>query len=350
MRPRLLLLLIFAVFAAGQTSLLAQTTPAGQAPSRIPGMGAPEAPQPPSGAQVNPAAAVMTIEGVCDNPSASPCQTVISKADFEKLMHALDPNMPPQSRQGLADQYAKTLIVATLARKQNLESQPRTQEVLRYIRLQVLANLYNQQLQEDAKNVPPAETEKYYNDHKTDFEEATLRRIYIPKNVPPDVAKKPSDADLAALAADIDKRAKAGEDFSKLQQEAYDKLGIKTPPPPTDIGAQRRNALPPDETPAIFALAPGQVSDVIPSQIGDFVYKVVSKRSLTLDEARTEIQATLQRQRYNDEITKLFAPANVKLNPEYFGPNASVSLPRAAPPPPSASPATPSGTAKPPGN
>ena len=355
MRARLpLILLVFAFFAAGQATLLAQATPAGQAPaSRIPGMGAPSSAvqQPPTGANVDPAATVMTIEGACDNPSATPCQTKITKADFEKLMHALDPEMPPQSRPGLADQYAKVLIASGVARKENLESQPRSQEVLRYIRLQVLANLYNQKLQEEAKEVPPADIEKYYADHKSDFDEVTMRRIYIPKNVPSDV-KKPSDADIAALATDMEKRAKAGEDFGKLQQEVFDKFGIKTPPPPTDMGAQRRSNLPPDEGATIFALAPGQVSDVINNQIGTFIYKIVSKRTATLDEARAEIQGTLQRKRYSDELTKVFGPVNVKLNPEYFGPNASVSLPGHTPePPPSPAgmprPATPS---KPPAN
>ena len=352
MRARLLLvLLIFAVFAVGHTSLLAQgAPPAGQTAPRMPGMGAPNpALEQPTGAQVDPTAAVITIEGLCDNPSASPCQTKVNKADFEKLMHALDPNMPPQSRPGLADQYSKVLIVYALAHKENLENQPRSQEVLRFLRMQVLANLYTQKLQEEAKQVPPAEVEKYYNDHKTDFDEATLRRIYIPKNAPPDSATKPSDAEIAALATDLDKRAKAGEDFGKLQQEAYDKFGIKNPPPPTDMGAQRRSSMPPDEASTIFALAPNQVSDVINNQIGNFIYKVVSKRTLTLDEARTEIQATLQRQRYTDDLTKVFAPVNVKLNPEYFGPNASVSLPGKTPPPAMPAAPRPSGTpSKPP--
>lgn len=323
------------------------TKPAPGAPpppmSQMPGMGAPNPQNEAKEANVAATAPVITIEGYCQDPAAKPCQTVVTKADFEKLMHALDPNMPPQGRQSLADQYSKILVMAGDARKHNVDSEPRTQEVLRFVQTQVLANLYNQQLQDHAKEIPAADLEKYYNDHKSDYDEVTLRRIYIPKNVPAD-AKKLTDAERAALAADIDKRAKAGEDFNTLQKEVFEKFGIKSSPPPTDMGAQRRSNFPADEGPAIFALAPGQVSDVISSQVGDFVYKVASKRTLTVDEARADIQSNLQRQRYTGELSGLFDSVSVKLNPEYFGPNATVSLPGRTPEehhPPTMQPAPP---------
>lgn len=358
---RLLCLLAFAalVMVAG-TAALAQAAPpatkpvpGAQAPSsRMPGMGAPSPEVQTKESQVPDTATVLTLEGVCQNPSASPCQTAVTKADFEKLMRALDPNMAPQARQQLADNYSKIFVMANEARKHNVDKEPRTQEVMKFVQNQVLANLYNQHLQEQSKEVPAADVEKYYNDHKSDYEEATLRRIYIPKNVPSD-AKKLSDTERAALAADIDKRAKAGEDFNTLQKEVFDKLGIKSPPPPTDMGAQRRKgSLTPEESVAVFALSPGQVTDVISTQVGDFVYKVVSKRTVPLDEARQDIQSTITRERYTDQLSSIFAPVSVKLNPEYFGPNAGVSLPGKtpeAPAMPQPRPATPPAT-RPPGN
>jgi hypothetical protein len=224
---------------------------------------------------------------------------------------------------------------------------------MRFVQTQVLANLYNQKLQDQAKEIPAAEIEKYYNEHKNDYDEATVRRIYIPRNLPAD-AKKLSDAERAALAADIDKRAKAGEDFNALQKEVFDKFSVKSPPPPTDMGAQRRTNYSPEEGPAIFALEPGKVSEIISTQIGDFVYKVASKRTLTVDEARADIQANLQRQKYSSALGAVFAPVSVKLNPDYFGPNASVSLPGRTPEPaapPAARPPAPARPAtKPPGN
>lgn len=360
MRVRSFLLVVTVSLLVFSPALFSQAPPPAQVPaSRMPGMGTPNPQLEAKQAEVAPTAAVITIEGFCQNAAAKPCQTTVTKADFEKLMHALDPNMQPQGRQSLADQYSKIAVMAGEARKRNLENEPRTQEVLRFVQMQVLANLYNQQLQEKAKEVPAAEVEKYYNEHKTDFDEASVRRIYIPKNVPAD-AKKMSDAERTALANDIDKRAKAGEDFNALQKDVFEKMGIKSPPPPTDMGAQRRSSYSPQETAAIFALAPGQVSDVVDTQIGDFIYKVVSKRTLTVDEARPDIQSNLQRQRYTSELEQVFAPISVQLNPEYFGGTATVSLPGHTPPMPSppgtqpapgaVRPATPPPASKPPGN
>ena len=364
MRSRCVCLLVAALFlAVASAPLMAQAAPPAAKPapgaqtapppvSRIPGMGAPNPAMEAKEPQVPDTTAVITIEGVCQPPSASPCQTTVTKADFEKLMHALDPNMPPQGRQQLADSYAKVFVMSTDARKHNIDKEPRTQEVMKFIQSQVLANLYNQHLQDQAKEVPAAEVEKYYNEHKSDFEEATLRRIYIPRNVPPD-AKKLSDAEHAALAADIDKRAKAGEDFNALQKEVFDKLGIKSSPPPSDMGPQRRKgSMTAEEAAAVFALASGQVTDIISTPVGDFIYKVVSKRTVPIDETRQEIQGTLSRERYNDQLGAVFAPVSVKLNPEYFGPNAAVSLPGKTPPPPGPpqpGPGAPPAT-RPPGN
>lgn len=349
---RTLILFVLAVsLVALDSTMAAQAAPspgkpAPAAPSAapsMPGMGAPNAQLESKEAQVPPSAPIITIEGFCQDPAAKPCQTVVTKADFEKLMHALDPAMQPQARQSLADQYSKIAVMAAEARKHNLENDPRSQEIMRFLQLQILANLYNQRLQDQAKEIPAADIEKYYNDHKSDYDEASVRRIYIPRNVPAD-AKKLSDAERTALANDIDKRAKAGEDFNALQKEVFDKFAIKSSPPPTDMGSQRRGNFSPEESTAIFALAPGQVSDVVSTQIGDFIYKLVSKRTLTLDEARSDIQGNLQRQRYISDLSAVFAPVSVKLNPDYFGPNAAVSLPGRSPEPPAlaAKPAVPS--------
>ena len=339
-RSTLILLALVVLVVAVPSILPAQTAPAPTkpapqaSPQRMPGMGAPNPQLETKEADVPATAPIITIEGFCQDPAAKPCQTVVTRADFEKLMHALDPNMQPQGRQSLADQYSKIVVMAGVAEQHNIANDPRAQEVLRFVKTQVLANLYNQKLQDQAKEVPAAEIEKAYNERKSDYDEATIRRVYIPRNLPAD-AKKLSDAERAALAADIDKRAKAGEDFNALQKDVFDKLGIKSPPPPTDMGAQRRTNFSPEEGIAIFALAPGQVSDVVSSQIGDFVYKVISKRTLTLDEARADILSNLQRQKYTSELSGVFAPISVRLNPDYFGPNASVSLPGRTPEPPS---------------
>jgi len=161
MRSRsILILLALTVLVVAVPSLMtAQTAPAPTppaSPQRIPGMGAPNPQLETKEADVPATAPIITIEGFCQDPSAKPCQTVVTKADFEKLMHALDPNMQPQGRQSLADQYSKIVVMAGEAQKHNVESDARAQEVLRFVKTQVLANLYNQKLHDQAKEIPAA--------------------------------------------------------------------------------------------------------------------------------------------------------------------------------------------------
>src|ERR1051326_4215187 len=147
MRSRCLCLFAVAAFLAmTSASLLAQAAPPAPKPapgaqtmphaSRIPGMGEPNPAMETKEAQVPDTANVITIEGVCQPPSTSPCQTTVTKADFEKLMHALDPNMAPQGRAQLADNYSKVFVMATEARKHDVDKEQRSQEVLKFVQTQ----------------------------------------------------------------------------------------------------------------------------------------------------------------------------------------------------------------------
>ncbi len=258
--------------------------------------------------------------------------TVVTKAEFEKLISALEPNMPTQMRQNVADQLVKIIILAGQGVKENLQTQPRTEDLLRFMRMQVLANVYNQQLQEKAKEVPPDALQKFYDEHQSEYEELTLHRVYIPKNVPPD-AKKLTDAELAALATSLDERAKKGEDFDKLQEDAFKAENIKNLPPPTNMGPQRRANFPPSQAATVFALKPGEVSGVITDSMGDFIYKLDSKRVLPLEQVKAEIQRQLQAEQYQNQLGSLFEPVKATLNQQYFGQFASISLPGKPPAP-----------------
>src|ERR1051326_3293048 len=114
-RSTLILLALVVLVVAVPSILPAQTAPAPTkpapqaSPQRMPGMGAPNPQLETKEADVPATAPIITIEGFCQDPAAKPCQTVVTRADFEKLMHALDPNMQPQGRQSLADQKSTRL-------------------------------------------------------------------------------------------------------------------------------------------------------------------------------------------------------------------------------------------------
>ena len=120
-------------------------------------------------------------------------------------------------------------------------------------------------------------------------------------------------------ADSLQARATAGEDFDKLQKEAYDAAGLKGTPPASNIGKLTRSEVPVNHR-AVMDLKPGQVSQVLTEPNGYYVYKVVSKEVKPLDQARDEIRNTLAQQRMQDAMEKIQQSGKTQLNEAYFLP------------------------------
>jgi hypothetical protein len=314
---RLFALVLFSAFAFSQA-----TPPAKSAPAAKPQAAKPATPaKPAEKAEVPPTAAVITIEGTCSGkvpatPSAE-CKTVITRADFEKLVDTIDPQMPNPRRAQLAEQYSRLLVMSDIAEQRGIPNTPEAQQILRLARMQALMQLLVREIQKEAAKVPPAETEKYYNEHAPQYEQGNFQRIFIPKT--PAGGEKPADEKtLEAEGQKIRTAAAAGGDFEKLQKQAYDDLGLKTPPPPTATGMQRRESLPPSQA-KVFDLQPGQISEVLDEPGGLYIFKLESKKKLPLAEATPEINRVLEQQRMKDAVDKMTNSVKPELNQEYFG-------------------------------
>ncbi len=160
----------------------------------------------------------------------------------------------------------------------------------------------------------------------------TLKRVYVPKPTPSE-GKPPDETAAKLLAQKIRDRAAAGEDFDKLQKEAYDAVGNKGTPPPTAMGGKRRGTLPPKHEEDVFKLKVGDVSPPYDEQSGFFIYKVENKGVTPLDQAKPEIERKLQEDKTKDAITNLKNSVTTVYNDAYFGPPPSAS--GAGPEPPS---------------
>src|SRR5437016_1662282 len=72
--------------------------------------------------KISPDTPVITVNGVCDQGAgAADCKTVVTRAEFEKIVNALQPNMPKQQQKALANQYAMALLLAGKAHEQGLD-------------------------------------------------------------------------------------------------------------------------------------------------------------------------------------------------------------------------------------
>ena len=146
------------------------------------------------------------------------------------------------------------------------------------------------------------------------------------------------------LAVALRERAVAGDDFTKLQKEAFDAAGMKIDNPTINMPKVRRTGLPQGQS-AVFALKAGEVSQVISDPGGHYIYRVNKQELLGLDVVKDEIHTTLQNQRMKDGMDKLQNSFKSDVNESYFG--AAGGPMRGVPPPHLPRPVNPSGVVQP---
>jgi len=317
----------------------------------------------PAASTLPPDTPVVTIKGVCDPPAAD-CTTVITKAEFEGIIQAFQPQMKlPQQRQ-VGTSYGQLLTMAAEAKKRGLDKSARVQVRTHIAVMQALAGELRDNMQEQAGNVTDADAEKYYNDHKANYEQADVERLIIPKTpLPADkdaakddadkpaaktAAKKPGtanakagtagaggkvaatktasakpktavvtdEAGMAALAAKLRARAAAGEDFAKLQAEAFAAANIKGAPVETKVPKATRATVPP----TVFDLKSGEISELIPDARAFFVFKMGAKTTTSFEDAKNDVKTAIKNERMQEAQKAVSEISTTTLNDAYFGP------------------------------
>jgi parvulin-like peptidyl-prolyl isomerase len=332
-----LVCLLFSAMAWGQAASSTSTPATGQSGAPAGGAMSPAPSSDAEASKVPPDAPVITITGLCANASADKaadpnCKTVITRAEFEKILDAVQPNMPPRVRRQFATRYATALATAQQAQAMGLDQGPKFEERLKLARIQILSQAFNQAVQEKAGQISDQDIDDYYKNHIHDFEEADLTRIFVPRSQQPPASKvklseaaeqkrqKDSEEVMQKEADKLHTRAVAGEDFAKLQAEAYTLAGIKTKPPSTKMGDVRRNGLPPAQT-SVLDLKTGEISHVFSDQSGYFIYKVGEKEVEPLDKLKDEIRTAVRTQRMQEQMQSAQKSVTSTLDESYFGPD-----------------------------
>jgi bifunctional DNA-binding transcriptional regulator/antitoxin component of YhaV-PrlF toxin-antitoxin module len=307
----------------------------------------------PAKKEVPPDAPVITIKGVCPagTPASPDCQTVVTRAQFESLVNALNPEMPPETRERFAQNYGRLLVVASEARKAGVDKLPGTDQLYEFSNMQVLAQQFGKKLQEESAKVPDGDVETYYREHQKDYDIVQLERVIVPRHRQDakSTTPAPTEAQEKAYAQKIRQRWIAGEDPTKLQQETYKHESLDAAPPVVAVGERRRNGLPETQQ-AVFDLKVGDVSEPFVDPAAFFIYKVTKRESKSLADVRDEIKKTLAAERLQKSMEKVTNAAQATLNPIYFAPAAPPAVnadreKKVVPNP--VRPATPSSTTKP---
>ena len=406
MRTSWLMCVVLGALAWGQAAPQASQAPAASpAPNPAPATSqAPAAPADAS-ASVPPDAPVLTIKGVCPPTPKTPavktpaakrassgesaaktpadCKTVITKAEFEKIANGLSPNMTPQLKHQLATVLPRLMAMSQAAEKKGLDKTPRFKETMKFAKMQILTNELQRTVQEEASKVPQQDIADYYKKNPEAYEQFNLDRLFVPRLKQPAAEEKEEEKendkevklteeqqkakeaeekakeqqgeqDMTKLGESLRARAAAGEDFTKLQKEAFEAAGMKIDSPTVNLPKIRRTGLPPGHS-AVFDLKPGEISQVINDSGGHYIYKVNSREELPQDQVENEIRSTLQNQRTRDAMDKYQNSFQVDTNQAYFGSAAAAGMRPGMPPPRGAqrpsmppSPAAPAPQAQPP--
>jgi len=269
-------------------------------------------------------------------------------------------------RLNVANAYARNLRMSAAAEKRGFDKTPAFQEEMRFACMQLLSQDLNRALQADANNITDADLEDYYKRNESAYEQATVARIFVPRTkqitavrdkhedassaatqsavmpkpdattsgTQPSGAKRKGDEEphvvateeaITKVAVDFRARAAKGEDPDKLQVEAYAEAGISRTTANTKLEKVRRATLPPRRE-TVLDLKPGEVSEVFSDPGGaHFIYKMISKETLTLEDVRTEIRTAISSQRYHDSMKS--SRGDVVFSDDYFNPPGKSGTP-----------------------
>jgi hypothetical protein len=321
---------------------LAQTNSSAPTLKPRPTNPAPAQAAPESSSNVSPDAPVITVQGLCERPggsSATPsdCKTVITRSEFEKVVNAVQPNMPPAAKKQFATRYVMVLMLAEKAHELGLDKGPEFDEQKQLARLQLLSRSAGEKMQREAGNVSDSEVEDYYHQHAANYQTISFERIYVPKQKQSDTsaekpndpeAQKKRDASETAMKEEADKlraRAAAGEDFTKLQQEAYDFAGSKAKPTSIKMENMRKASIPATDA-SIFDLKKDEVSQVFSDPSGFRIYKLVEIKDLPVAGVHDEIARTLQGEKIKNSFESFQNSAKTTFDDTYFASPAPPSL------------------------
>lgn len=310
--------------APGQQPAASQTNPS-QAPAVAPSSPAKAA---------NPDAvgmdqAVITLKGGCQpvgnlQPTKD-CVTTVTREQFEKLTNAIQPGLPADAKRTFAGNYGRLLVFYNVAQALHLENDPTMQLIISFVAKQVYTEGVKRHYAEEYAHPTDEQVQAYYNQNSAKYKEMTLQRIVIPRKQVEEGKPQPTEAEEKAFAEKLRARWTAGEDGSKLQQEAYANAGLPSAgAPDVSIGPHRAGTLPVNQEP-VFQLKAGEVSEVFAEPGVSFLYKSVSVREIPLSEERDAIVKALQDQKVQDKLQEISSSATPELNETYFGPATSGS-------------------------
>jgi peptidyl-prolyl cis-trans isomerase C len=266
----------------------------------------------------------------------------VTEAQFDDMVNSLPAQYQQMARgagkRQFAEQLVQVMVLSQEAEKRKMDQDPKLKQSLAFQRENLLASALFQSMQEAAK-VDDAAVEKYFNEHKSDYEVLKARHILIRvKGAPMQaIAGKPelTDEEALAKAQAIRKRLEAGEDFATIAKAESDDAGSGAQG--GDLGEFRKGMMVPPFEAAAFAAKVNEVTEPVKTPFGYHLIKVESHVTKSLDEVKPEIEKKLRPEIARTEVEQMRKSATVLMDDAFFGPTPPAAPGRfgiGSPPPP----------------
>ena len=159
--------------------------------------------------------------------------------------------------------------------------------------------------------VPPTDIQRYYNDNVQQY--TTPEQVRASHILLETTGK--NEADVKKRAEEILKQVKSGADFAELAKKVSEDKGSKENG--GDLDYFGRGRMVPEFEEVAFKLPPGEISDLVKSQFGYHIIKVVDKRAgatRPLEEVRVQIQQQLAMQMSDQQVSNRASELEKRIN------------------------------------
>lgn len=251
----------------------------------------------------------------------------ITVAQYDQMVAALPEQIQTAARGPGKRQFIEQLIrlklLAQEAERRKLEQKPVVQQQLEFQRENLLAGAAYQDMLLTAK-VDDAAGRKYYDEHKSEYEQVKARHILIRVKGSPSPAgagkKELTDEEALAKAQEVRKKLAGGADFAEVAKAESDDTGSGANG--GDLGFFKHGQMVPPFEQAAFSLPIGQLSEPVKTPFGYHIIKVEQKESKPFEEVHAEIEAKLRPEIAKKQVEDLRTKAAVTLDEGFFGPAA----------------------------
>lgn len=270
-------------------------------------------------AQDKPAAAPVVPAG--DDPVIITAEGVqVHKSEFESALKSLPAEyqqfaMGPGKRQ-FADDYIRMKLLAQEGTKAGLDKDPDVVSQLALLKENLIAQAELKKM-DAALKVSDADLQKYYDEHKSEYEQVKARHILIAFKGSPAAQtgkKELTEEEAKAKAEDIRKQIEGGADFAALAKKESDDVGSGAQG--GDLGSFSKGQMVPEFEKAAFEAKPGALTPVVRTQYGYHVIQVQEHNFQPFDQLKPSLAKTQRDAKMREALDQLKSKA--VYNEAYF--------------------------------